>query len=568
MTWTVLRAWASPTWIFWPPTMTDPRTETRRVTTRGSGRRGGWAVPGRAPRSRGRASGGTGQATVRTRTPPARTWATGPSSRSVTRCPASGSPALITWSPRLTLPEAFTVRSTSITSPAAGGSGGGPAGRAPAAARRARSRASSRDGRVLIRWPSSRTWTWASPAQSRTVRPVIAGPSQICCPAIQRFPDGGTTRSSSTALPCPLAAGVLRGRGSRPVTGHGISGGDGRRRLPGQLGGYPQADRVTGGRGEPGGGEGHGQGLVRPRGVVVLAPGVHRGLGVLDAGERAVDVEQLQLQCLVQPLDLPGRRRRAGLGQPLGDAVLPADPLEQHLSRAGPAEPAGELLAVVGEHLGGDPVLGHRGGERQADRPGGGPHDDGGDDAEPGVVVDPGDDLALAAVGQEQARGHVHLPQLHRRRALPAAVLVPAPAPRHRLDQVVADQDPVNRRPGDTRVTPALQLEDQAARTPAAVRGAQVADHRLDLGADPPRVRLRRVRAVSQPVESALAVTGHPAVHRLAGHPEPLGDLSDRGAVKDLKHCLVPLLDHVQLPKHCGSVAHQVKPRCRTSSGA
>ena len=32
---------------------------------------------------------------VRARTPPDRTWATGPSSRSVTRCPASGSPALM-----------------------------------------------------------------------------------------------------------------------------------------------------------------------------------------------------------------------------------------------------------------------------------------------------------------------------------------------------------------------------------------------------------------------------------------------------------------------------------------
>jgi len=74
----------------WPPTMTDPRAETRRVATWGSGRRGGWAVPGRAPRSQGRASAGTGQ--------------------------------------------------------------------------------------------------------------VIAGPSQTCCPAIQRFPDGGTTRSNSTAL--------------------------------------------------------------------------------------------------------------------------------------------------------------------------------------------------------------------------------------------------------------------------------------------------------------------------------------------------------------------------------
>jgi hypothetical protein len=45
--------------------------------------------------------------------PPDRMWAMGPSSRSVTRCPASGIPALIRRSPRLTLPEAFTVRSTS-----------------------------------------------------------------------------------------------------------------------------------------------------------------------------------------------------------------------------------------------------------------------------------------------------------------------------------------------------------------------------------------------------------------------------------------------------------------------
>jgi hypothetical protein len=114
----------------------------------------------------------------------------------------------------------------------------------------------------------------------------------------------------------------------------------------------------------------------------------------------------------------------------------------------------------------------------------------------------------------------------------------------------------------------AFQLEDQTARTPAPMSGPQVADHSLNLGADPPRMRLRRVGTVSQPGQSALAVTGHPPVHRLPGHPEPLRDLNDRSAVKDLKDGLVPLLDHVQLPKHCGSVAHQVKPRCRTSSGA
>ena len=137
------------------------------------------------------------------------------------------------WSPRLTLPEALTVRSTSVTSPDAGGSGGGPAGRAPAAARRARSRASSRDGRVLMRCPPSRTRTCLSPAQSRTVRPVIAGPGQTCCPAIQRLPDEGTSRPSPTALPCPLSLpGSGGGGAAAPSPGSGSPAAAGSRGYP------------------------------------------------------------------------------------------------------------------------------------------------------------------------------------------------------------------------------------------------------------------------------------------------------------------------------------------------
>jgi hypothetical protein len=71
---------------------------------------------------------------------------------------------------------------------------------------------------------------------------------------------------------------------------------------------------------------------VRPLSVVLLAPGIDRDLRVLNAGERAVHVEQFLLQRLVQSLDLPRRGRGPGLGQPLGDAILPADPLEQHTS--------------------------------------------------------------------------------------------------------------------------------------------------------------------------------------------------------------------------------------------
>ena len=39
-------------------------------------------------------------------------------------------------------------------------------------------------------------------------------------------------------------------------------------------------------------------------------------------------------------------------------------------------------------------------------------------------------------------------------------------------------------------------------------------------------------------------------MHGLPGHPETLGDLGYRDAIKDLQNGPVSLLDHVQLPKH------------------
>ncbi len=66
----------------------------------------------------------------------------------------------------------------------------------------------------------------------------------------------------------------------------------------GKPGGHPQRQNLPGSRGEPGGGTGHPQGLVRPVGVVLLAPRIDSGLSLLDAGERLVLVQQLQLQGL------------------------------------------------------------------------------------------------------------------------------------------------------------------------------------------------------------------------------------------------------------------------------
>jgi hypothetical protein len=238
---------------------------------------------------------------------------------------------------------------------------------------------------------------------------------------------------------------------------------------------------------------------VRPLGVVVLPPGVHRGLSLSDRLERRVDVQQFVLQDLVQALDLAGGRRRAGPGQPLGDAVLAADPLEQHLGRAGLAEPPGELLAIVGQHLLGDAVNSHRGQERRAHRPAGGPHHDGGDHAEPGMVINPGDDLAFAAVRQEHAGGHVQLPQLHRLLPLPPLVVLAAALALTGRHQATADQHPVDRRPGRQRAHPRLaQLEQQPSRTPPRMCPAQLADQRLNLGIQLPRLMVRPVRMISQ----------------------------------------------------------------------
>jgi hypothetical protein len=252
----------------------------------------------------------------------------------------------------------------------------------------------------------------------------------------------------------------------------------------------------------------------------------------------------------VQALDLARGRGRARPGQPLGDAVLPANPLEQHLRRAGLAKPASELLAIVRQHFSGHPINAHRLHERRAHRPAGGAINDGGDHAVPGVIVDPGDDLAFAAAGQEQAGRHIELPQLHRRRAFPPDVLVAAPPARRRPDQPVARQHPVNGGAGQTRITAAAHLEDQAARPPAEVGPAQLANQRLSLRRDPPRVLSGRVRPVSQAIQTLSPVPGKPTVHGLPGHTVSFGDLDNRSPGQDLHNGAVSLLDHVQLPKH------------------
>ena len=61
--------------------------------------------------------------------------------------------------------------------------------------------------------------------------------------------------------------------------------------------------------------------------VVSLAPGIQRGLQRLDARKRGMDVEQLALQGLVQPLNLARRSQGMDLrtAADLGCRQIPSD---------------------------------------------------------------------------------------------------------------------------------------------------------------------------------------------------------------------------------------------------
>ncbi len=156
-------------------------------------------------------------------------------------------------------------------------------------------------------------------------------------------------------------------------------------------------------------------------------------------------------------------------------------------------------LPLSVKHFVGDAVSPHRGDERPADRPCGATADDGGDHAEPGVVIDPGDQLQLGAVGQEHRPGDVQLPQLHRCLALPALVILTSALALARRDQATADQHPVDSRPRRHRRHARLrQLILQPLRSPARVRAAELADQCLHISADLAGLEMRPVGMVRQ----------------------------------------------------------------------
>jgi hypothetical protein len=101
------------------------------------------------------------------------------------------------------------------------------------------------------------------------------------------------------------------------------------------------------------------------------------------------------------------------------------------------------------------------------------------------VVIHVGDDLELGPIGQLDPAHHVHLPQLHRTLTLPPSELVSTLATTPELDQPVAAEAAVDARSPRHRLhaDPAQLVLDPPG-SPAGMLAAELADHRLDLGAD------------------------------------------------------------------------------------
>jgi hypothetical protein len=136
--------------------------------------------------------------------------------------------------------------------------------------------------------------------------------------------------------------------------------------------------------------------------------------------------------------------------------------------------------------------------------------------AGPAVIVDPGDELELAAVLQVDPAHHVHLPQLHRTLSLPTAELVSAAATTAQLGQAVAREASVDARASGHRTDadPAELVFDPPG-SPAGVLAPQLTDQRFDLGRGLMRTPVGSSRAIGQGRESTLLVADDPVPHAL-----------------------------------------------------
>ena len=120
------------------------------------------------------------------------------------------------------------------------------------------------------------------------------------------------------------------------------------------------------------------------------------------------------------------------------------------------------------------------------------------------------------------AADDVHLPQLHRPRPFPPLVIGAGLATRPHLDQPMTHQTPIDRTATRHRHHPVtLEAMTDRARPPPRMLTAQLHDPRLDRRRHLMRTRPRHRRPIDQPRQTLRRIAAQPAVHALAGHPEP-----------------------------------------------
>jgi hypothetical protein len=301
---------------------------------------------------------------------------------------------------------------------------------------------------------------------------------------------------------------------------------------------------------------------MRPAMVVLIDPRVELYLRRAQVRKNPVGAE-LRPQRAMEPLHLARSRRRARLGEPVGDPVLPTDPVEEDLDRR-TVEPTGEDLPVVGQDLLRHPVGPHRQRQPVRDPLRGLPHHQKRRDTEPGMVIDPGQRLGPATISEQEATNRVQLPQLHRLTTLPPPPVLPTPSSSLRLDQPSAHQRPVDRRARrhrPTRTRGALKFIQDPPRTPPRMRPTHLQDPGLDLTRHLVRTRGRTSRPGLQPSQPRVLIPTQPRMDRLPRDTPPLRDLRDRPAIGEHRHHrLILLLLHAQLHEHEPSVKNQPKP--------
>jgi hypothetical protein len=131
-----------------------------------------------------------------------------------------------------------------------------------------------------------------------------------------------------------------------------------------------------------------------------------------------------------------------------------------------------KTLPVVCEDLLGDPVGVERFQERVAHRASRSSRHHPGDDAEAGAVVDPGDDRDTYPGGELDSSQDVELPQLHQSGPFPALVVVAPATSGLGLDQAVAHETAIDRRPRRRVLELASQPVEDVAGAPAGVGSA------------------------------------------------------------------------------------------------